>query len=526
MIKNILLPEKIHNYYLFPKRVVGIDLGKTQVTASYLYYQGRTVVLEKVITQTLPAGTTTDYQERVTRALAMVLNKKNYDEIHTALSSSLLFFKELVFPFIKREQISQVIEFEMEKLLPFPLDSAIIDFIITKTESTQSTVMIAAAQKHHIAEHLALFEAAGIIPDVITVDLFSLYGLVHRRQSYNHENLVLVDFGFSGTRLAFIEQGQLTFIRSLPMGISMLLKKISTDSSITAQQALEDLIRFGVENHDNKPFHHSLLQVLHEWADTLGLTITSRQSADKSPFKIALLGGGALIKDIASFVQQQLAREVFILGHDKTLLPDTREKTITPTMVLSIATACDHESIQDFNFRKKEFSAHNDTIFVKQIATAGVLLLLLFTILIAHSLNQTRRLSNAFKQADKQVRTTLQQTLELTSARNLDDLVEEAQRKVDDQERIWSAFSRQTRASFLAYLQKLSARIDKHSLGLNLKKLMFKQELIQLQGEVTSIDALKVLEEALEQTNLGYISKSEEPKFTITITLKKLGDNE
>ncbi len=99
MIKNIFLPEKIGGNYIFAKRIVGIDIGKTHISATQVYVKGTNITIEKSIDEKLDPELAT-YEERVTKALKSIHKQLDrYDEVHSALSSSLVVFKELKLPF-------------------------------------------------------------------------------------------------------------------------------------------------------------------------------------------------------------------------------------------------------------------------------------------------------------------------------------------------------------------------------------------------------------------------------------------
>ena len=122
LIKNRFLPERIKEYYLFSKRVIGFDIGKHHISAAQVYIHGRRSTIEKVVKLPLPEGTPTDYQERVAHAIRYILNTfDSYDEICTTLSSSVVVYKELSLPFTNREQISMIIDYEVESFLPLLL---------------------------------------------------------------------------------------------------------------------------------------------------------------------------------------------------------------------------------------------------------------------------------------------------------------------------------------------------------------------------------------------------------------------
>ncbi len=97
--------------------------------------------------------------------------------------------------------------------MPFSLQDAVIDCIITKenSEEKSSEILVAAVQNQVIAQHLALFEAAGAQPEKVTIDMFALYGLYTKIPSYAQQKngIVLLEIEPQTTRMAYIYNGQL-----------------------------------------------------------------------------------------------------------------------------------------------------------------------------------------------------------------------------------------------------------------------------------------------------------------------------
>ena len=75
MIKNIFLPEKIGTYYLFSKRIIGIDIGKTHINATQVHVGGNTISIEKCIEENLEAGNPNDHTERLGHALKKIISR-------------------------------------------------------------------------------------------------------------------------------------------------------------------------------------------------------------------------------------------------------------------------------------------------------------------------------------------------------------------------------------------------------------------------------------------------------------------
>jgi len=148
MIKEIFLPRYIQGYYLFATRVVGIDIGKTHISATQVYFKGRSTTIEKYIEVPLEVDTGADYHERITAALKIALAQlDSYDYVYSAIASSYAIFKELRVPFTTYETIKKVVQYEVEPMLPFAVQSATIDFVITKKNSEQSSseIVVSAA---------------------------------------------------------------------------------------------------------------------------------------------------------------------------------------------------------------------------------------------------------------------------------------------------------------------------------------------------------------------------------------------
>jgi len=280
MIKHVFLPDKIGTYFLFSKRIVGVDIGKTHINATKILVRGNTIVIEQSYEEKVEAGTPATYIKRATKALKSIFDRVgHYNEVHTALSSSLVIFKELKLPFINHDKISMVINFEVEPLLPFSINNAVVDFIITKKIPAEqaSEILVAAVQKQYIAEHLAIFEAANIQPTVITVDMFALYGLFNQMPPYAklENGVALLDLGIHATRIAFIHNKQLRFIRTLNKGIFHIAKSMSKILDVGAHEVGEDIIRFGLEKPDAPEYEQAITNTLISFWNEINFTITS-----------------------------------------------------------------------------------------------------------------------------------------------------------------------------------------------------------------------------------------------------------
>lgn len=538
-MKDVLIPEKINGYYLVPQRVVGFDINKTSIHVTQLLLHGRTITIEKFIDQPLELEATAPYADRVTQTIKTILTKVDrYDALRTSLSSSMAIFKELTLPFIDSEKISMVLNYEIEPFLPFPISQTIVDFIITQrmVEQQSSVVLVAAVKKEHIAEHLSYFEHAGVSPTAVTVDLFDLYGLYKIIPRYAQEvgNTILMDIGFNVTRIAFIVDGKLTLVRTLPKGMLQWAKTVAQATGTTPNEALEKIIRFGLEHNNDQAYNKSLEESLTSFLSEIKFTLDSfiaQTKANQTINKIFLLGQGADVAQITNFFNKQLNTPCELFEINELLKTDfvtlKKGNRIPRSAILSLSTALITPTIAQFNLRRQEFSVTQMSLFYKQLITAASLLLFIFGGLLAHTYWQVGVLKKSAQKFESEIVTTLNKR-GLSKAKNMNDAIKQAEEKVTQEEAIWFAFSSQKRFSFLKYLQDLSIAIDKEATGLNLRKLTINEQeprTMILEGKVDNYDQVILLEKELKQSNMFIsVPSVQKLEFSIPLQLKKNGE--
>ena len=533
LIKDILLPEKIKSYYLFSKTVVGIEINKTSIIATKTRIQGTTSTIELIIEEKISEEVSEEDFQRTSPTLTSIFSKiGSYDEIHTVLPSSIVVFKELKLPFTSREKIGMVIGFEIEPLLPFSLRDAAIDFIITREipEEKSSEILVTAVQKQQIIQHLQMFEAVGLKPEVITVDMISLYGLYRHIDAYKQlqGGTVLINLTSNATTIAFMINGQLKTVRTLPKGIIALTKQIAQELNKTPQEIVDHLLRFGLETTATPEYASTIEKAVLDWWNSINFTLnsfTAQLLNRQTMSKIIFLGHGALIKGLIPFIEQKsgISCELFNvpeIDHDPTC-NIKNISTITPINVISASATLPLPITVDYNLAQKEFKTENSSLLLKQLIVLVLLTVGLFATLITHYTIQTRKLQTALHKYEKEALDALNNTFKtLEGETDLSTAIEDANKEVDEQKKRWFAFSNQSRASFLQCLRELSLKIDKKSIGLDLEQLIIDKDSVTLKAEVRDHDAIKVLVRELGQSNLfGPFESPEMPHFVIRIPL-------
>jgi type IV pilus assembly protein PilM len=538
MIRDLFLPSYIKGRYIIPQRIVGIDIGRTYVSASQIYLRDTTITIEKCINEPLEMGNNTNYDERIINALKNLKPQLNhYNVLRTALPSSIAIIKELTLPFIEPEKIKMVLGYEIEPLLPFSLNDAIVDGIITKImpEEHKSLVLVAAVPKEYIANHLQLLHAADLDPDIISIDFFDLYELYRKMPNYSeaYQAHVLIDIESHTTRIGYIYNGALRIVRTLPKGMVNQVKLISDSLGMQPSAVMEQIIRYGF-NHEDRSFTQALREALDTyWQDIAFTLISFTAQSDKKIDKILIVGAGAEIHGFPSFITEKTGTtcekiDINQITHQKNIITK-QNGVIAQNCIMSLATALNSPETSSFNLRQKEFASTKTPLMIKQFIIAGILSCAIVFGLIGYTVYQLSSLHLEISASTEEASRDLMNNFpKIASSEDeepeLDTLITAAEQKVDQLARLMNAFSGGHRASFLQYLFELTNIIHKDELSLTLDRLQIDEKTLILQGEVPTFTEVKALEDDLRKATLfTYNDRIQKEKFIATIQLKNTG---
>ncbi len=533
MIKNVLIPEKIGNYYLFPRRIIGFAFDAATVTATKLFLRGKGAVVEQVVSESLSLNQELSYEEKVGPVIKGILDSVgNYSVIHTAISSSQVIFKTIKLPFLSYKKIKMVVNYEVEPLLPFSLDDAVIDFIVTKQFPSEgsSEVIVAAAQKSSVANHIALFEQAGVTPQKIEVDLFSLYSLYKKVPAYQEikGGAVLVDMDSESTRVAFIQDAQLQSVRVLPKGMNHFVKAVSRAENIAVEEAYKVITRFGVTKHDDSAFQKVLSGVLEEFWSRVQFTVNSFvQEGQKDGLSLFVLAGlGRQIAGFSEFVTKYSGvncepfQTVPLIANKMLKVRD--KVNVSEMNLISLGVSLPSDVTQNFNLMPLQMSAGQDvSILAKQLATAAFFIVALFAALLTHSFLQVNKLRKELVESRADVVETLKDRFNIPEEEDFDEVVDKAESQVSQEENMWAPFSAQSQ--FLKYILELH-RLDLEDLGFEIDRISIGNGQMTLKARVRDYPAVSKLEKELRRSKLfRYKGSVQQTDFTMKIQLNKNG---
>lgn len=376
------------------------------------------------------------------------------------------------------------------------------------------------------------------------MDLFALYEL------YKKSNLctsivgasVLIDLGMQTTRIAYIQDGQLRFIRTINKGVLQQAKSAADLLNMQPNEIMEHIMRFGIEKNSNVRYDQTIDDVFSSFWREVQLTLQSftAQIQQTPPTTILLLGQGAELKGMIEFVSGQLQMPCQLLRPTDLLDSKTitiKTKTAMPSSsIISLATALLPMGADQVNLRQGLFALSSDSILNRQLIVACALALLLIGSLVTYSFIQIKAIRKAAQLYEREALDVLKDRPHFEKAlqEGLKDIKEKDQleeakhlveQEVQRQEEMWFAFAGSARASKLKYLLELTTHVDKDALGFVIDSLAFTDGTMTIKAQVKDHEALKLLKKSLDESSLfSPVQVGEETNFVIKINLGKNGE--
>jgi type IV pilus assembly protein PilM len=151
-----------------------------------------------------------------------------------ALPSQAVFARYLSLPGSTPEELDQIIGFEAQQNIPFPIDEVVWDYqALGEAEEGKLNVALLAIKTDTLEEVNHAVESAGFSPHVIDVAPMALYNAFRYNYSDQPGCSILIDIGARTTNLIFID-GAKAYSRSIPIGGNTI--------SVAVAKELEELV--------------------------------------------------------------------------------------------------------------------------------------------------------------------------------------------------------------------------------------------------------------------------------------------
>lgn len=492
MIKEIFLPEKLGSKRLYSQRILGFAIQENIITCAKVFAQSSTATLENLILREIDTTQPDNITHLTIESLKEIIGQiKKYDQIRIAIPSSLVIFKELEVPFKDPEKINLILDYEIESMLPFSINQAITDFIITKQDikENKSQILVAAVRKDDLKATLDLYATAGVNPNAITIDLFAIYGLYQQIPEYKEikDTCALIDLAPYSTRVSILLDGQLKLTRIIPRGILSIVNLVSEELTIFPKEVESRILNSGFQEFPEEKIDKSLKNHFMNLLNDVQFTLNSfslKLSFYQGVSKILLTGEYSKIKNISKICNNILQISCEIFDFEKlfsTKLFENKLKKIPNNKnmyLVALGTALPSIEQDQFDLRKKEFKIEEYPLIKKQLIAIIIMIVFLFTTIFFLGYSQINKLSENYKKIENEQINKLKSILtpeQLPKNITLSNLMKKAKDLEKENSLIWAPFDEE-KLPILEILQELTNIIDKRRFDVTVEKVEIRKE--------------------------------------------------
>lgn len=172
-------------------------------------------------------------------------------EVFSFVSGPSVSVRQAPFPKMNRRELKDAILLRLEKYSPFTLDEAILDFKtlgpVREAGAIKDNVMVVAARKDVVSDHISTLKKAGLEPTAISVIPFALQASVSKYgQVRPEETICLLDIGAEFTDIVFMKGERLDLSRTITTAGNAITEAMTV--AITTEEGQLALDAYDAEN--------------------------------------------------------------------------------------------------------------------------------------------------------------------------------------------------------------------------------------------------------------------------------------
>jgi general secretion pathway protein L len=296
-------------------------------------------------------------------------------DIVTALPCQDLFIRTLSFPFRESAKLEQVVPFEVENLIPMAIDEVAMGSVVlppkgpvgaASQKAKGADVLITAAPKDKVAEHLKFLAAADLKPAAVGVDGMALYSVTKFLQEEGAHvpgDLAIIDVGATKTTLCLIQEGRPALLRTVLWGGNHLTQALAARYACSFAEAERRKRAMAVQEVDAwlEPLLKELRVSLHAYEGAAHQRLTH----------CWVSGGGSKLRELSGHVAHELSltpvgpRQGFgancprafsiafgLAIHPKVVRPRWKPKAIGSNLGLDLTASSDAASARSSESRQ------------------------------------------------------------------------------------------------------------------------------------------------------------------------------
>jgi len=329
-----------------PKKnqLVGLDIGSHSIKLAEIDHGKRGRLLRSFGLVPVPPGAIAEGSIKDMEAVASAIKSlyKNLrvrnKNVAVSLTGYALIAKRIALEKMDETEMEKAIQEEAEKYIPYDIDEVNLDFAVLNAGgeieegsvqegqaagSKKMDVLLVAAKKDIVEEHVELIRAANLNLGVLDADVFALQNAAEISIDRPDGNYVIITIGAGELGINVVYKGMSSFSRDSSYGGNQITETIVAEYGLDYTEA-ERMKLGGVELDDQKKEGLGKI-VSHEvsaWVKEIkrALDFVAATYPDEEINEIVLAGGSSRIEGFRPFLEQETNIPVVFLNPFKNLV--------------------------------------------------------------------------------------------------------------------------------------------------------------------------------------------------------------
>src|SRR5215475_12004414 len=229
-----------------------------------------------------------------------------------------VFSKFVKLPPVEQNKVTQIIQYEAQQNVPFPLSEVVWDYqILGQTAGGELEVLLVAIKSEIVEGLFRVADAANLKLQVADVSPAALCNAFRFNYGDLDDCTMLLDIGAKTSNLLFFEKGKV-YSRSINLGANSITQDFSAESKLKFDQAEKIKIEEGFvslggayEEHEN-PHQAAISKIARQFMTRLHIQVNQTmqfyrgQQGGSAPQRLFLSGGASVMPYTAQFFAEKL----------------------------------------------------------------------------------------------------------------------------------------------------------------------------------------------------------------------------
>ena len=308
--------------------IIGVDIGSNTIKVAQFKRDKNGLSLVNFGVVPTPEGSIEEGKiakgDIISEALGSLLSLHSFvgKRVSASVSGQLVTVKQVTVDEIPRQPLGEIVKWEMEKHISYPIEEAVYDYQVLSRSQTddggiKANCLVAAAPLDIVNGLMGVIRKTQLEPVFIEVEPFAELRLVdyvsYKRPDLDAKTIVMVNIGSTITSINVADQSMIRLTRMIPFGGARISQAIASALGINTERA-EELKQESVNVNPDANLEagseaeratSAALPIIDELVLEIRRSLnyyTTRFESDR-PLHLIISGGTANLKGIADYVE-------------------------------------------------------------------------------------------------------------------------------------------------------------------------------------------------------------------------------